>query len=190
MNQRQLLGLGALLVALAASGCILISAQILTHFSLPNPFTIDSSLIDHAERIPVDLSVDVGKDYTDNKDKLKDIGDFAILGKFTNVNGPASPYGGVLVYIAPDLVGLPGGAPSIPSNAVLLWGPGKIGPTGSVRTIGWDESAALFKPAGKALLLSEVKGDGQFTLYATGSAATFDIRVDDGVFALLLDAGK
>ena len=38
--------------------------------------------------------------------------------------------------------------------------------------------------------VSEVKGDGQFTLYATGSAGTFDIRVDDGVVALLLDAGK
>ena len=187
MKRRQLLGFGLALVMLAASSCILISAQILTHFSLPNPFTIDSSLIDHAARIPVDLSVDVGKDYTDNKDKLKDIGDFAILGKFTNVNGPA---GGVLVYITPDLVGPPGGAPGIPSNAVLLWGPGKIGPTGSVRTIGWDESAALFHPAGKALLLSEVKGDGQFTLYATGSAATFDIRVDDGLVVLLLDAGK
>ena len=187
MKSRQLLGLGVGLVALAASGCIIVSAQILTHFALPNPFTIDSSLIDHSERVPVDLSVDPGKDYTDNKDKLKNLTDVAILGKFTNVNGPA---GGVLVYITPDLVGPPGGAPSIPSNAVLLWGPGKIGPTGSVRTIGWDESAALFKPAGKALLLSEVKGDGQFTLYATGSAATFDIRVDDGVVALLLDAGK
>src|SRR5438128_1040831 len=157
MKPRQLLGLGFGFVALAASGCILVSAQILTHFALPNPFTIDSSIIDHSERIPVDLNVDPGKDYTDNKDKLKNISDVAILGKFTNVNGPA---GGVLVYITPDFVGPPGGAPSIPSNAVLLWGPGTIGPTGSVRTIGWDESVALFNKAGKDLLLSEVKGDG------------------------------
>jgi len=187
MKPRQLLGLGLGFVALAASGCIIVSAQILTHFALPNPFTIDSSLIDHSERIPVDLSVDPGKDYTDNKDKLKNLTDLAILGKFTNVNGPA---GGVLVYISPDLVGPPGGAPSIPSNAVLLWGPGAIGPTGDVRTIGWDESAKLFNKAGKDLLLQEVKGDGQFTLYATGSTGTFNIRVDDGVVVLVIDAGK
>ena len=52
---RLLLG-GALLGALLGNGCVITSAQILTHFDLPNPFTINSSLVDHSERIPVDLA--------------------------------------------------------------------------------------------------------------------------------------
>jgi len=184
MKLSRLLAAALMLGVAALTGCIITSAQILMHFDLPNPFTIDSSIIDHSERVPVDLTT--LSDYRDNKDKLKGLSDLAILGTFTNVSGPA---GGVVVYIVPTLDTPPGGAPAIPSNAVLLWGPGDIGPTGSTRTIGWDESAKLFNPDGKALLISEVKGDGQFTLYTTGSAGTFNIRIDDGVLALVIDAG-
>jgi hypothetical protein len=185
MKTSRLLLAGVLFGALLGNGCIITSAQILTHFDLPNPFEINSSLTDHSELIPVDLTT--LSDYVDHKDDLKGLTDLAILGKFTNVNGPA---GGVLVYIAPTLDSPAGGAPAIPGNAILLWGPGTIGPTGATRTIGWDESAGLFTKAGKALLISEVKGDGKFTLYTTGSAGSFDIRVDDGQLVLVLDAGK
>jgi hypothetical protein len=181
---RLLLGC-VVLAALLGNGCVITSAQVLTHFDLPNPFTINSSLTDHSERIPVDLST--LSEYEDHKDDLKGLADVAILGKFTNVSGPA---GGVSVYIVPTLDTPAGGAPAVPGNAVLLWGPATIGATGSSRTIDWNESAGLFKKAGKDLLLSEVKGDGQFTLYTTGSAGTFNIRVDEGVLVLLLDAGK
>ena len=184
MKLSRLLTVALTLAVVALPGCIITSAQVLAHFDLPNPFTIDSAT-DPAERVPVDLAVDAGSDYRDNKDKLKGLTDVAILGKFTNVSGPA---GGVEVYIAPTYDLLPGS--SVPSNAVLLWGPGTIGPTGSVRTITWDESAALFHKAGKDLLISEVKGDGQFTLYTTGSQGVYNIRVDEGVVALVLDAGK
>jgi hypothetical protein len=173
------------LAALLGNGCVITSAQVLTHFDLPNPFTINSSLTDHSERIPVDLTT--LSEYQDHKDDLKGLVDLAIVGKFTNVSGPA---GGVLVYIVPTLDTPAGGAPSVPGNAVLLWGPATIGPTGSSRVVGWNESAGLFKKAGKDLLLQEVKGDGQFTLYTTGSAGSFDIRVDDGALVLVLDAGK
>ena len=56
--------------------------------------------------------------------------------------------------------------------------------------LGWDESAGLFNKAGKDLLISEVKGDGQFTLYTTGSTGTFNIQIEDGELVLVLDAGK
>jgi hypothetical protein len=181
---RLLLG-GVVLAALFGNGCVITSAQILTHFDLPNPFTIVSSTADHSERIPVDLST--LSEYNDHKDELKGLVDLAILGKFTNVNGPA---GGVLVYIVPSLDLPSGGAPAVPAGATLLWGPGTIGATGSSRTFDWNESAGLFNKAGKDLLISEVKGDGQFTLYTTGSAGTFNIRVDEGVLVLVLDAGE
>lgn len=188
MKLSRLLTVAFTLAVVAVPGCIITSAQVLTHFSLPNPFVIDSSVPgDQSERVPVDLNVDPGADYTDNKDKLKGLLDVAIMGKFTNVNGPA---GGVSVYIAPTYDLPAGGAPAPPSNAVLLWGPGTIGATGDVHVIGWDESAALFNKAGKDLLISEVKGDGQFTLYTTGTAGVYNIQVEDGVVALVLDAGK
>jgi hypothetical protein len=185
MKTSRLLLAGVALAALLGNGCIITSAQILTHFDLPNPFTIVSSTTDHSERVPVDLTT--LSEYEDHKEDLKGLTDLAIVGKFTNVNGPA---GGVLVYITPTLDLPAGGAPAIPGNATLLWGPGTIGATGASRVIGWNESAGLFKKAGKDLLLSEVKGDGQFTLYTTGSAGTFNIRVDDGALILILDAGK
>jgi len=183
-TSRLLLGV-VVLAALLGNGCVITSAQILTHFDLPNPFTIVSSTADHSERVPVDLTT--LSEYEDHKEDLKGLADLAILGKFTNVSGPA---GGVEVYIVPTLDTPPGGAPAVPVGATLLWGPATIGPTGASRTIGWDESAGLFTKAGKDLLISEVKGDGQFTLYATGSAGTFDIRVDEGELVLTLDAGK
>lgn len=183
-TSRLLLG-GVVLAALLGNGCVLTSAQILAHFDLPNPFTINSSLVDHSERIPVDLTT--VNDYEKHKDELKGLTDVAILGKFTNVNGPA---GGVSIYIVSSYDTPAGGAPAVPGGATLLWGPATIGATGSSRTIGWNESAGLFNKAGKALLISEIKGDGQFTLYATGTAGSFDIRVDEGVLVLTLDAGK
>ena len=78
----------------------------------------------------------------------------------------------------------------MPAGATLLWGPATIGPAGSSRTIGWNESAALFNKAGKDLLISEIKGDGQFTLYTTGTAGSYDIMVENGELILTLDAGK
>lgn len=185
MKTTRLLLASAVLGAVLGNGCIITSAQVLTHFSLPNPVHIVSGTADHSELIPVDLTT--LNDYNDHKEELKGLTDLAILGKFTNVNGPA---GGVNVYITPTLDSPAGGAPAVPPGAVLLWGPGTIGPTGDSRVLGWDESAGLFNKAGKDLLISEVKGDGKFTLYTTGSTGTFNIRIDDGELVLVLDAGK
>jgi len=178
-----LLGLGVVaVVALGATGCFITSAQILAHFALPDPFTINGA--DGYERVYVDLNT--VSDYKDNKDKLKTISDLAIIGKFTNTNGPG---GGVVVYITPGNTDLTTPA-AIVAGATKLWGPGTIGATGSVRTIGWNDSAALFTAAGKKILIQEAKGDGEFTLYTIGSPGTSNvIRVDKGFLVLVIGAG-
>jgi hypothetical protein len=178
-----LIGLGlGVLVTLAATGCFITSGQVFAHFALPNPFTIDSST-DPFERVLVDLNTI--KDYADHKDKLKGLADVAVIGKFTNVAGPA---GGVEVWITPDetdytTIG------EVQAGATKLWGPGTIGAAGSVHTVTWAESAKLFNSAGKTILINESKGDGVFTIYTHGTMGTYDIRVDGGEIVLVLSAG-
>lgn len=177
-----LLGLAAVL----SNGCFLVSAQILTTFDLTNPFTIDGT--DDSERILVDLNTI--SDYADNKDKLKGLSDLAILGTFVNTAGPA---GTVSAYITADNTNLLNAA-AIELGATKLWGPGSIGASGTAEgtvTLDWDTSAGLFDAAGKKMLIDEALGDGEFTLYMTGTpGGTYDIRVDDGVVVLVLDAAK
>jgi len=179
---------GLALVAVLASGCIITSAQILAHFDLPNPVHIDAS--DDNERVPVDLAEDVGSDYSDNKDKLEDVTDLAVLGTFTNTGNQA---GQVTVYITAGNTNYTT-ASEITTNGTLLWGPAAIGPAGSpdeTVTIDWDASAALFSSAGKQILIDEAKGDGQFTIYTVGTANApgYDIQITDGKVVLVLDAG-
>lgn len=183
MKNRLLLALGLVaLVALGAAGCFLTSAQVLAEFALPNPFTIDGA--DGYERIAVDLNtIDA---YQEHKEKLEAIHDYAMVGKFTNVSGTG---GGVVFYITPGSTNLTSPA-EIVAGATKLWGPGAIGATGDVRTLGWDASAALFTPAGKKILLTEAKGDGEFTLYSIGSPGSSNvIQVDKGYLVLVLGAG-
>jgi hypothetical protein len=185
MKNRRLLPLGLGLVALVAlgvTGCFLTSAQILVHFALPDPFTISGA--DGRELVPVDLNT--VPDYNDNKDKLKTISDFALVGKFTNESGPG---GGVEVWITAGSTSY-ATASEVRAGATKLWGPGTIGATGSVRNIGWDDSAALFTAAGKKILLAEAKGDGAFTLYTIGTpTAVNTIKVDKGFLILVIGAG-
>jgi hypothetical protein len=170
------------LAALTLSGCFITSGQIFVHYALTNPLIISGA--DGFEKVDVDLNGI--KDYSDNKDKLKTISDVAIVGTFTNTLGPG---GTVAVYITSGTTNLVGAA-AIVAGATKLWGPASIGPTGSVVTIGWDDSAKLFDPAGKAILLAEAKGDGQFTLYTVGSPGVDNaINVDNGSLILTLGAG-
>lgn len=170
------------LVALGATGCYLTSAQVLVNYGLPNPFTINGA--DGFGRISVDLNT--VPDDKDNKDKLKAISDFALVGRFTNTNGSG---GVVVVYITPGATSLtsPG---EIVAGATKLWGPGAIGAAPASRTMTWDDSAALFTAAGKAVLLKEARGDGEFTLYTSGTPGTSNvIRVDKGILIFVIGAG-
>ncbi len=179
---------GLALASLLAAGCIITSAQVLAHFDLPNPVHLNGS--DDWEKVPVDLAVDVGSDYTDNKDKLEGVTDLAVLGTFTNTGNNS---GQVSVYITADNTNY-GSAAEVTANATLLWGAVSIGPAGSpdeTVTIDWDTSAALFTAAGKQILIDEAKGDGQFTIYTVGTASAtgYDIQITDGKVVLVLDAG-
>ncbi|HYM80210.1 MAG TPA: hypothetical protein VEY91_02225 [Candidatus Limnocylindria bacterium] len=173
------------LAALTSTGCVLTSAQILASFDLPNPFTIDAT--DNMERVTVDLNRI--SDYADNKDKLKGLSDFAVLGTFTNTLGPA---GTVTVYIDAGTTNH-ANAQAVINNATKLWGPASIGAAGSATetvTLSWDDSAALLDAAGKQIVLDEAEGDGRFTIYTVGTpGGTYNVRVDDGFLVLVLDAG-
>ena len=52
-----------------------------------------------------------------------------------------------------------------------LWGPFPLA-AGEEKRITWDDSAALFDPAGKSVVLNELKGDGVFTVYFLNANAT------------------
>jgi hypothetical protein len=170
----------ALAFTLAAAGCILVSGQFLIDFDLPNFQTQTSSTI-----VAEDVDLNTESDYNDHKEDLQAIADIAVLGKITNNAGGAV---GVEVWMTPTQTAYDN-TTDISNNATKLWGPFVLLP-GATKTVDWNDSAKLFTPAGKALLLNEVKGDGQFTLYAIGNTTTYDISVSNGVLAIVLDFGK
>ena len=172
----------ALALGLMTPGCILTSGQIQIDFDLPSFAANSATGIDGTT---VDLSTE--KEWNDNKDKLKDLSDLAVLGKFTNNAGSAV---NVEVWMTPDptsytsTAALQGDA-----TALKVWGAFQVAPNATT-VIDWNKSAALFTPAGKAALLKEAKGDGQFTLYAVSpGAATYDFTVQNGALVLVIDVG-
>jgi len=170
----------ALVLAFAAAGCILVSGQFLVDFDLPDFQTQKDSNI-----VAQKVNLGDNSDYNDHKNDLKDVVDIAVLGKVTN---HASATVGVEVWMTAGDTNYTTST-EISTNATKLWGPFVVLP-GATKTVDWNESAKLFSSGGKTLLLNEVKGDGQFTLYAIGNTTTYDVSVDNGVLALTLDFGK
>jgi len=171
----------ALGLALMSAGCILTSGQIQINFDLPN-FTANNATTILGTTI--DLSTE--KEYKDNKEKLKDLTDLAVLGKFTN--NSATPVN-VEVWLTPaptsytTAAGLAGD-----TTKIKVWGPFQVAGS-ATKVIDWNASAQLFTVAGKAALLSEAKGDGNFTLYAVGAAGPYNFTVVNGVLVLVIDVG-
>ena len=170
----------ALVLVLAAAGCILVSGQFLVDFDLPN-FQATTSINIVAQQIDLNTN----EDDADHKDDLKAIVDIAVLGRVTNNDAGAV---GVEVWMTPGTTNYTT-ATEISNNATKLWGPFVV-LGGATKTVDWNDSAALFTAPGKTMLLNEVKGDGQFTLYAIGNTTTYDITVENGVLAITLDFGK
>ena len=170
----------ALLLAIAAPGCVLVSGQFLIDFNLDNFGATTETTV---TRENVDLTTK--SDYQDHKSELKGLADVAVLGKVTNTG--ASDIG-IEVWMtgAPTNYSTAG---QVTANATKLWGPFNLA-SGASKQVGWDESAKLFSTTGKALLLNEIKGDGQFTIYAIANAGTYSFKVDNGVLALVIDFGK
>ena len=172
----------ALGLGLMTPGCILTSGQIQISFDLPS-FTANSTTGIDAETI--DLSTE--REYKDNKDNLKNLSDLAVLGKFTN-NAANAVNVEVWMTTTPSTHTTEGELMSDPTR-IKLWGPFVVA-AGATKVIDWNESAALFSAAGKAALLAEAKGDGNFTIYALGPAgASYDFSVANGALVLVIDVG-
>lgn len=171
--------LPCLALVLFAPGCILTSGQFTLDFDLPDvTATSTTGLVGQQ----IDLNDE--SDYKDHKEDIKDISDFAVLGTFNNTGVTDVD---VEVYMTRDLTSLTD-ASVVTTTGVKLWGPLKV-PAGGSKTIDWDASAALFTTAGKAALLQEAKGDGNFTLYAVGAAGTYQFDVENGKLVLVIDVG-
>lgn len=170
----------ALAIALAAPGCVLVSGQFLIDFELDDFTATTESAV---TREDVDLTTE--EDYNDHKEDLQSLSDVAVLGTLTN-NGGSAIHVEVWMTAAPTAYT---SANEVKANATKLWGPFQVA-AGASRTVGWDESAALFTNTGKALLIQEIKGDGQFTVYAIAAEDTYSFEVENGVLALVLDFAK
>lgn len=170
------------LAALLAAGCILVSGQFIVSYDLPDPVTISSPA--DVQRANVDLNT--VSTYRDHKSDLKGLSDVAILGEFTNTGDvPVS----VELWMTPALTDLGDAASVITApGAVKVWGPLRLAVDATTK-ITWDQSAALFQ-SGKTALLTEIKGDGVFTLYALGASGDYSFRIDHGVLVAVIDAGK
>lgn len=171
-----------LALGLVASGCILTSGQIQVSFNLPDVKGSTTSGI-----VGQTINLNDESEYEKNKDKLKGLSDFAVLGKFVNQD-TTNPVD-IEVWMTTDTTSYTTEtALKASSTALKLWGPFTVAANGT-RIINWNDSAKLFSTAGKAALLNEAKGDGMFTLYAVGKAGTYDFKVDNGVLVLVIDAG-
>ena len=172
----------ALGLGLMTAGCILTSGQIQISFDLPS-FIAKS--VTGINGTTIDLNTE--KEYQDNKEKLKDLSDLAVLGKFTNNAGTAVNVE-VWMTTTPSNYLTESALMSDPT-AIKLWGPFQVGPSATT-VIDWNKSAALFTTAGKAALLAQAKGDGQFSIYAVGPAgAAYDFKVENGALVLVIDVG-
>ena len=176
-NLRMLLpGLG--LVALMGSGCFLVSGQFMIDFDLGTVTVNNPSAVNG---IYVDLTTI--EEYNDNKDKLEDLSDLAVLGTIANNTAAAVD---VEVWITPSATGTLTDA-QVRAQGTLLWGAFHLD-ANQTTTIDWDTSAGLFHGAGKAILISETKADGDFTIYVIGSVGTYNFTITDGTLILVLDA--
>lgn len=167
------------LAGLISAGCFLVTGQFTVTYVFNDPINITSPTALAGQRI--DLSTE--DEYNDNKDKLKDVSDIAILGNFTNLTGNATAVE-VWMIAAP-------GSPLTTDAAVRaagqkVWGPINLAPNATVN-VGWDQSAALF--TGRQALIDQVKGDGDFALYALANGA-YSFRINKGVFIAVLSAGN
>ena len=112
------------------------------------------------------------------------MGCIVFIGKVENTGQSAID---VVGYITKDLTSFTTDT-QVKDSAIRVWGAFKVNP-GETKTVGWDESAALFSTAGKQVLIDEVKGDGVFTIYIVASQGTYQFNVTNGSFVVVLDAG-
>ena len=173
-----------LLAGLMASGCWLISGQFTVSVDLDSPLTVAGP----GNLVSQQIDLNTQSDYNDHKSELKDLVDVALLGTFKN---NSTTTGITLeVWMTPGLTNhLTEATLNGDPSRIKVWGPLTLA-KGESKKIGWDESAALFRKAGKTALLDEVLGDGSFTLYAKGTGTSYNFTLENGVAVVVIDAGK
>jgi hypothetical protein len=173
----------AALLALLVCGCTLIAGTFTLTLELDDPTTVTSA--SSVEGTDIDLNNE--SDYRDNKDKLKDVTDVAVLGRFTNNSSSATT---VEVWIIPTPPGTPYTTEAqveAAPGAKPLWGPFTLAGN-ETKVIGWDESAALINKAGLDELLAQAKGDGVFSAYALGGGG-YNFTITKGAVVVTISAG-
>jgi hypothetical protein len=183
MKNMRLILPSLLLAALTASGCWLTSGQFTVSSDLPDPLTVAGA----GTLVSAQIDLNDEKDYKNHKNDLKDLTDLAILG--TLKNNSTTAVLNVEVWMTPGLTTFTNASQLTSGNSLKVWGPLTLAANTS-KKIDWDESSKLFSKAGKNALLTEVKGDGSFTLYARGTSATYDFTLTHGVAVVVIDAGK
>ncbi len=167
------------LAALMSAGCFLISGQFTVSYEFDTPINVTSPTAVFGQL--VDLSTE--SEYNDNKDKIETVSDLALLGQFTNTGAATS----VEVW----MVASPGAAlttdAAVRAAGQRLWGPVALG-SSETASVGWDQSAQLF--VGRQALIDEIKGDGEFALYALGTTGTYSFRIENGALIAVISAGK
>lgn len=170
------------LLALAISvvgGCILVSGQFIIDWQL-DPITVSQ---DALQAYQIDLNEESA--YKDHKDGLQGLADLAVVGLVGNNLSEATQ---VTVFITPQITSFGTRSELNASNqATRLWGDFSLPADGQVR-IDWDTSAGLFDDAGMDVLIQEMLGDGNFTLYVLATTSTFDVFFNDGWLILIVDA--
>lgn len=153
----------ALLIPVTLAGCLLTTGQFNIDVDLDDAFVSGTSV----EREYVDLNTN--QDYTDHKDDVVGIADIAIIGTAQNFTGSDL---GVEAWITADNTSYTTAA-QVRAGAVKLWGPVALD-SGESRKITWDESAGLFNGVGKYLLITQLKGDGTFTVYFLNAGTSIE----------------
>jgi hypothetical protein len=151
---------------------------------LTDPLTIAGS----GSLVSEQIDLNTESTYKDHKSDLKDLVDCAFLGTFKN-NSTTTALS-IEVWMTPGLTSHATEAQlNLDATRVKVWGPLTLAANES-KKVGWDESAALFTKAGKAALVTEVKGDGSFTVYAKGTGTSYNFTLTHGVAVVVIDAGK
>jgi len=174
----------AALLALVASGCLLISGQFVITYTFKDhgydPVTVNSPL--SVVGVPVDLGT--VSTYRDHKKELKDVSDLAVVGQVQNLDGSAPV--DVEIWIVRNPGTLLTTDAAVRGAGVRVWGPLHLA-AGATRTVGWDDSAKLF--VGRQALIDEIKGDGRFDLYVLGSGG-YHFAVTKAAIIAVIAAGK
>lgn len=168
-----------LLGLLPLAGCLL-SGQFVVTIEIQDPLDIASP----AAVIPIPVDLNTDDVYNDHRGGISNIVDAALVGEIENAGTSAIDIefwmtAGATAHVTADAVrGDPG--------AVRIWGPLHLEP-GERRPLGWDQSAELF--SGREVLIGEIQGDGQFTLYALGpsTALAYHFIVHHGVLVVTID---